>query len=52
MNKKELLSRLDAGTLGVLSMLLAEGLTQSEAADWLYTEGYLCYWERDILKGE
>ena len=52
MSKEELLDRLDPETLNYWNTLIAYGYAEAEAADFLYNHSQICYWERDILKGE
>ena len=53
MTKKELLEKLDPTTKGLFCYLIASGMTQNQAAEYLYSAGVIAYWERDLLaKGE
>lgn len=53
MTKKELLEKLDPTTRGLFCYLIASGMTQNQAAEYLYSAGIIAYWERDLLaKGE
>ena len=52
MNKEELINKFDQPTKMAWEFLLLMGYTCEEAADWMYKNDMVCYWERDILKGE
>ena len=53
MTKKELLEKLDPSTKGLFCYLIASGMNESQAAEYLYSERIIAFWERDLLaKGE
>lgn len=52
MTKEDVIKSLDPDTLGLFCCLIGHGMTESEAADHLYREGIIAYWERDLLKGK
>lgn len=52
MNKEELLATFDHELRTMWNVMLAEGYSDTEAADYLYDQYLIAYWERDILKGE
>ena len=50
--KEEVLHSFDNELQALWAYLLATGLTEFQAADYLYNHHMICYWERDALKGK